>query len=959
MTFTFKLAIFSALLGLAAPLCSVASIYEAEDARLTGKADARKDVEGYSGEGFAFIDARRWEGHVEFDVQAERAGPQKITIRYRTHPQVDADVIVTVNGQDLKQKFYTVHDWSTWAHLTLTVDLIKGKNEIVVGGNRQYGRGVYCIDYLAIGNVITEPCAAILTVEQQEKKIIEASERLQSENLNGLIMVMRHFIPSSHNYTYFNEGFYAGGGLYRLDKDGLSCMVDASEGEILDAELSYDAKQVLFSWRKKKSENYDLYLINTDGSNLRQITQHPGNDFNASWLPDGGILFLSDRDNNYAYCMHISSAVLYRMEQDGSKLTRLSANYLSDIAPHIMADGKILYCRWEYVDRFQIPCQGLWAQNPDGSSLTHVWGGRLLSPVTISEAKSIPDGSGRIIATLTGHNGAICGGIGVIDPTKGAHNFDAVTEVLGSMVRFEKQSHRGSDQRYEFPYPVDAKRFLVSNNGNIELSTFDGKKMVKLVDGDLGPAFGGLGWFAALPIQPRKREPIITSALQPDMEHGLAIMQDVYMGLEDQLADGSIKRGDIKEIRVVEGLGKSNKGHQNQRAFCWQFPVVSAGATMEPKKTVSIVKVEEDGSAMFEVPAMKPVFFQALDAEGRVIHRMRTFGQFMPGEVQSCTGCHMDRNTVTPMTSGQRIVALTKPIQKLTGPRWNEHPSAFSYPDQVQPIMDKHCVSCHNAKKQHAGVDLSGDRTDLFNVSYDNLARTGANRSPNKTGARPEEFLHTYVSYIPSYNGSEKEYMAHKYFLPYSWGSYKSKLADLVRNGHPNSKGKKRVNLSDMEKRIIYCWIDYNIPYYPTSFTNHPDLPHGMRELVPKDFDKTLRDVAERRCISCHSEPRKDMGWFNWAGNKKRVIPRDFYLRWEAPELNNFMLAPLAKEAGGTAKCGMAVFKDTNDPDYQLLLKAFDPIHERVDKIPRMDMPGAQEIRGDKHSILWCDQDIP
>ncbi len=729
---------------------------------------------------------------------------------------------------------------------------------------------------------------------------------------------------------------------------------------------------------KNHKVNYDIFTVNLDGSNFTQLTAHPGNDFNASWLPDGGIVFLSDRDNNYAYCMYSSSAVLYRMESDSSGLKRLSSNYLSDVAPHVTSDGKIMYCRWEYVDRCQIPCQGLWAQNPDGTGLMHIYGGRMLTPVTISEAKNVPNSS-KIIATLTGHNGAICGGIGIVDPRKGANSPEGVTPILGEMVTMERQGQRNKNQLYEFPYPVNENYFLVSNDGAIQLSDYEGKNVVSILHKNDGPAVGKLGFYAALPVQARKREPIIGSVLPNNPKRtSTVIMQDVYIGLEKELANGLLKRGDIKQIRVVEAQGKTNKGSQSRRAFCWQFPVVSAGATMEPKKTISVVNVEKDGSAMFEVPALKPIFFQAIDKEGRVIQRMRTFTQFMPGEIQSCTGCHMDRNRSVPHNSMSRILALQKPIQKISGAIWKEHPSAFSYQDQVQPIWDKNCISCHNAKKTSGGIDLSGDRTDLFNVSYDNLVRTGTNRTPSRTNATGNEFKHTYISYIPSYNGVEKVYMDESYFKPFSWGSYKSRLAELIRNGHPDENGKKRTQLSDMEKRLVYAWIDYNVPYYQISHTNHPELPNGMRELVPRLYDNMLKEVAERRCIQCHTKAKsKNLpGWWHWKlhstpgmkpghwdwglrGDKKRLLPRKFYLRWEKPELNNFMLAPLAKEAGGTGVCGKAVFKDKNDPDYQKLLRAFDPIHQKVKKVPRMDMPGAKEIRGGNHSHLYKCQETP
>jgi hypothetical protein len=57
--------------------------------------------------------------------------------------------------------------------------------------------------------------------------------------------------------------------------------------------------------------------------------------------------------------------------------------------------------------------------------------------------------------------------------------------------------------------------------------------------------------------------------------------------------------------------------------------------------------------------------------------------------------------------------------------------------------------------------------------------------------------------------------------------------------------------------------------------------------------------------------------------------------------MNSFLLAPLAKSGGGSGACGKAVFQDTNDPDYQAILKTFEPVAQALKATPRTDMPGA------------------
>ncbi|MCZ7640993.1 MAG: hypothetical protein M5U12_36030 [Verrucomicrobia bacterium] len=101
-----------------------------------------------------------------------------------------------------------------------------------------------------------------------------------------------------------------------------------------------------------------------------------------------------------------------------------------------------------------------------------------------------------------------------------------------------------------------------------------------------------------------------------------------------------VKRGEVKEICVVEEMRKAVRTDVAHRAFGFQFPVISCGATYAGKLVWGYAPVAEDGSASFLVPAGRPIYFIALDAEGRAVQRMRTFTHLMPGEVQGCVGCH-------------------------------------------------------------------------------------------------------------------------------------------------------------------------------------------------------------------------------------------------------------------------------------------------------------------------------
>jgi hypothetical protein len=189
-----------------------------------------------------------------------------------------------------------------------------------------------------------------------------------------------------------------------------------------------------------------------------------------------------------------------------------------------------------------------------------------------------------------------------------------------------------------------------------------------------------------------------------------------------------------------------------------------------------------------------------------------------------------------------------------------------------------------------------------------------------------------YVNWIPTYNGMEQNILE---ITPKAWGSPRSRLREVLLSGHPDTNGVPRLQLEAREIRRVLAWIDLNVPYYGTSETTHPEAV-GCRRIYPPTLDSTLAAVAQRRCQECH------------AGGK---IPRPFWTRLVNPALNSFLLAPLAKEAGGTGVCGKAVFASTADPDYQAILRTFEPVLAELRTRPRTDMAGAKSADVDRSCL--------
>ncbi|MGO8751523.1 MAG: hypothetical protein ACLQNE_36735 [Thermoguttaceae bacterium] len=743
-----------------------------------------------------------------------------------------------------------------------------------------------------------------------EQQLGQLAREVLAFDLDKVLVIQRHEIEASHVYTYHYEGFRAGGGMYVISLREPAAkprlLVASPTGQILDADLSYDGKSILFSWRQKEDEGYHLWMIRADGAGLTQLTKGPWHDYNGCWLPDGGIAFLSTRNPQFAYCWHAPVGVLHRMAADGSNVRKLSGNYLNDFTPSVLDDGRIIYTRWEYVDRPAIPIQSLWTINPDGAGLAGYFGNRKISPATFMEARAIP-GDTRIICTMTGHNGPTRGAIGIIDRAKGINAQESIENITPDVPIPKINEGCGNfegTKQYSFPYPLDGSRFLVCARGPVLVRTYSGQCQAIV----LPSPENGMQYFCAQPIRPRHRPPTIGSAIvdanpaAPEERVATLVLQDVYNGLEPW-----VRRGEVKTLRVVREMPKTVRIDPGLRAFGFQFPVISCGATYAGKTVLGDVPVEPDGSACFRVPSGIPIYFMALDAEGRAVQRMRSFTHLMPGEVQGCAGCHEHRLQGSHSRVG--VAAVSQPSE-LQPPEWGVR--GFDYSAIVQPVLDQYCAGCHNPIDAPQRVDLTGGKTDFFNVSYECLAREnqGGRGSP-------------YVNWIPTYNGQEWNILE---IQPRTWGSPRSRLAEVVMNGHPDKTGKPRFAMDDRSRRRVFTWIDLDVPYYGSSETAYPERI-GCRQIVPDNLEKVLAEVSARRCAGCHQ-----------AGK----FPRREWIRITEPEFNPFLTAPLAKSAGGAEKCGKPVFQSKSDPDYQAILRTFLPVEAMLKRRPRMDMPGGQ-----------------
>jgi hypothetical protein len=238
-----------------------------------------------------------------------------------------------------------------------------------------------------------------------------------------------------------------------------------TEGVFGRFDLSFDATRVVFSYAAKDSR-YRIYEIDIDpqtglrapGDSFRQLTfddaeeadtmkhyadSHCGtgyHDLDPIYLPNGKIMFASTRSQRSVLCNPTTVTTLHVMDADGKNITCISQGQVNEISPCVLDDGRVIYMRWEYVDKGFGNVQSLWAIRPDGSGSDHVYKNNIICPGAMLHARSIP-GSLKIVTTAAGHHGGLHGPIVLADNRRHRRTADAM-ENLTPEIAYHAGKHR-------------------------------------------------------------------------------------------------------------------------------------------------------------------------------------------------------------------------------------------------------------------------------------------------------------------------------------------------------------------------------------------------------------------------------------------------------------------------------------------------------------------------------------
>lgn len=581
-------------------------------------------------------------------------------------------------------------------------------------------------------------------------------------------------------------------------------------GAVAHPDLSFDAKKVAFAYsactNTWNARRFRLWEVNVDGTGLHPLTGGPGDplrgeggretvvveDFDPCYLPDGGLVFVSTRCQSFGRChagRYNPSYMLYRMDGDGSGIRQLSFGEANEWDPSVLPDGRVVYTRWDYVNRHDTFFQSLWTIHPDGTGTAHFYGNYTVNPCMTAEARAVP-GTGKVVATAMAHHGYTSGSLIHVDPARGEDGPDPITRLTPEVAFPETEADKGGGA-FHSPWPLCEDLTLAAYTPLSPSTREENAYGIVLVD-----SLGGreeifrdpkVSAVSPIPLVPRPVPHVLPSALPacPRNTPGTVYIQNVNKGGHDFGAP-------VRSVRVNEIIGQPTAN------------VPHRGLVMQEllKRPLGTAEVAADGSAAFTVPSGKPLQLQLLDGDGLAVMTMRSFIYAQPGETVSCVGCHEPRTQApAPAAPKSARPAALRPVPGL------DYPGGFSYARSVQPVLDRHCVRCHGGEKPAAGLDLRGTPEDHDTPEYPFRPQTARfSVSYNRLVDRPGLVALAHRN-RESYASRPRDYFAAA-----------GKLAPFLLKGHCKSLLEDKAGFEN-----VVTWLDLNGQYYGDYSWSRPE----------------------------------------------------------------------------------------------------------------------------------------
>ena len=595
------------------------------------------------------------------------------------------------------------------------------------------------------------------------------------------------------------------------------------DASIADLRMHWDANRVMFTTLMGENDKrWNVYEVKLDGTGCKKLIENEEPDlefYDGTYLPDGRIIANSNIGYQGVPCVSgddpVGNMVLYTPEQ--KNLRRLTFDQDANWNPVVMNNGRVMYTRWEYTDLTHYYSRIVMHMNPDGTENKALYGSGSMFPNSTFDIQPLPGHGSAFVGIISGHHGvARSGRLIIFDPTKGRKNVQGMVQEIPHRNRpiqelIKDELVNGVWPQFVKPTPLNDKYFLVA--AKLDPQSLWGLYLVDIYDNvTCLMQAEGEGYISPILVKETKTPPAIPDRVKLNEKEATIFIQDIYEG------EGlrGIPRGTVKELRLHAyeyAYVKTRSDHN------WHG--IQSG--WDIKRLLGTVPVEEDGSAIFKVPANTPISIQPIDKDGVAVQWMRSWVTGQPGEVVSCIGCHEDQNQI-PIP--KRVMASQKAAIPLKAPEGGVR--SFTFDLEIQPILDRACIACHNGEGK--AFDLRGGKKDKlgYGTSYLNI--------------------HPYVHR----QGGEGDMVV---LQPYEYHPNTSELVRILKKGHHN------VKLTDAEWLKLYNWIDYNAPdkgYFDANVLGKEIIPYQgfdqierRKELTDKyangmgvDWKKEIADYA-------------------------------------------------------------------------------------------------------------------
>ncbi len=645
-------------------------------------------------------------------------------------------------------------------------------------------------------------------------------------------------------------------------------------------EVNYEADKIAFAWAevagnrqhheikfhlKTKHRIFELDLhtntlrmLSDFGTNSEGGTYGPNMDeYDPTYLPSGRMMFVSERHNGGQRCGNTAtSGNLYTAKPTGGPdnmmwdIVRISWHETNERSPVVDNDGMIIYSRWDYIDRHAYSAQSMWIVRPDGCD-PRAWHGNYIEddkpfhPIAECDIRPIPYTHGKYMGIASGHHESYWGPIIVIDINKRAKHQEQISWfVSGSSLPGD---HYGNS-RYLFatPWPLSEDYVIASRGNDVLLVDAHGNETLLFSNS----GFCNLDVRSAQPLKARTPPPVIPVKTYqgerrhlPDVPKAVISVMDVYQ--TDTPWPSHIK---IKKLRICQLVPRPKKPWDTWRNLYWGW---SDGALL--KAVVGDVPVESDGSAYFEAPIEREIFFQAVDSTGMAVTSMLSGTYVHPGEHLTCVGCHEDK-WVTPQVSGNPT-ALQRAPSTIEPDVHGSYPLNYHALVRI-PVLERKCAPCHEQK----GVNLS---CDYWNENAGCKNNAGIGSGPGVGDL--EKFVKYYgAAYENAYCYTE----ANQYFLgkpgsgrsrsiPMQIGARDCPLLDYL---YPSHTGSGQYKLTQEQFHRVTLWMDLNCQELGTyQYNDDTDVSETYHFDVGSDFNGTGGPYWRQR--------QGELVWPSWEGS--------------------------------------------------------------------------------------------